>query len=392
MPTYVFHDSGGKPVTVQAANVHEAIGTVERQLGHGWRLMRQRRRRASSTERLWLWRQLADAAREGAPLPQALDRISGAATTPWLRGALHKAAICLSEGASLHEALDHAGGLTTDAELQLVAAAEETGELAAGIESLAAVTEADTETEASLRLRWVYPLFTLCVGLIVLPAFVVGVGGFGVPKFQSLVVELGGKPSTMAAGLISLCGALVPFLLLLLAAGFLLGLIGVVRGWHLPASLERMVYLIPGYGPYCYHRSLSLFFRALSLAARARVPADKALVAARGTLGATLSTVMLRAQAAVREGKSLATALGETELLPAITASRLRAAEDSALPETLEALASEHVALADFYARRFVTIVEPAMVVIVALAVGSVILTLFAPLAELWRVVARLSG
>jgi len=101
---------------------------------------------------------------------------------------------------------------------------------------------------------------------------------------------------------------------------------------------------------------------------------------------------MLRAQAAVREGKSLATALGETELLPAITASRLRAAEDSALPETLEALASEHVALADFYARRFVTIVEPAMVVIVALAVGSVILTLFAPLAELWRVVARLSG
>ncbi|MCD6351767.1 MAG: type II secretion system F family protein, partial [Armatimonadetes bacterium] len=129
-----------------------------------------------------------------------------------------------------------------------------------------------------------------------------------------------------------------------------------------------------------------------SARAEARLPADQALAAARKTLGGAVSAIAVRAEAAVREGKSLASALAELELLPEPTLARLKAAEGKSLPATLTAISAEHLDLADFYARRFVTILEPTIVIVVGLMVMAFAVALFGPLVRIIQTLGALTS
>ncbi len=392
MPTYSFRDVSGQPQSVRAPSLEGAVRTAQREFGSGWRLVTSRRWRTSVTERAWLWRQLADALRERAPLPQALARVAEATTTPSLRLPVSRLAALTANGMSLASALAQVAQLGHQGDLAMLAAAEPMGRLPEALDCLGQITEADADTAARLRLRWIYPAFTLGVGFLALPLLAFSMRTFTTPKLLSIYQELGVTVPPWSSSVVGLLSRVAPVVLLLLTLAFVGAVVAVVRGWTLPAHLERWLYLLPGYGPYRYHRGLTIFFRTLAIATRARLPVDKALAAARGTLGPTLATVTLRAQAAVREGKGLAAGLADIELLPAPTLCRLRAAEERNLPAVLQALSEEHLALADFYARRFVTILEPTMVVVVGLLVGAFAAALFAPLTDLMRITSQLSG
>lgn len=387
MPAFAFRSMDGEPYTIRARTLAEAMRLADESLGPGWKLARPRPLRVPPAERMWLWRQLAEAARDKAPVPHALSRLAASAASGSLRLPLAALASATSAGQSLADALSQLPGLAEPGELALLRAGEEGGYLADALDVLAAMSQARADTAAHLRLRWIYPAYTAIVALLVVPL----AGMFANIRFSHLMQEFGvvwGAASTRLTA--TLIGAFSSCLIALLAAAFLLVVIGAWRGWRAPVRLQRLAYMLPGYGNYRFHRSLALFLNSLAAGVRARLPVEKVLMAARATLDPVLAAITLRAQAAAEEGTGLAESLAATELLPPLSLSRIRAAEPKAVADTLQSLAQEHLRLADYYARRFVTILEPTLVLILALIIGLVVMSVFRPLYHIWQTVGWL--
>jgi type II secretory pathway component PulF len=340
------------------------------------------------TERTWLWGQLAELAAAGAPLPQALVRLGEVAPGRTMRVLLPRLAALMSEGLTLAEAAASLPGLAEEAEIALLEGAEGAGRLAAGLHALARLVEADANTSAALRLRWLYPAFTAAVGLVVLPMLALFLGRGQLARLETAIREAGAGPATGWQTVMGLLIWLPAAVLMVLALGLALAVAGRVRGWQVAPSMERLLYLLPGYGAFRYHRRLAMFFETLALGLEARLPLPALVAAGRATLGPALGMVALRAQVAAEGGAGLGHSLASMELLPAATLARVRAASGGKLSTTVAALAREHRQLADFYARRFVILAEPVMVLAVAVGVAALAAATFGPLLALLRSLA----
>jgi type II secretory pathway component PulF len=389
MPRYEFIDAQGGRHRLRAADLTVAARLAEARLGPGWQLSRPKRRyKVSMTERTWLWGQLAELAAAGAPLPQALVRLGEVAPGRTMRVLLPRLAALMSEGLTLAEAAASLPGLAEEAEIALLEGAEGAGRLAAGLHALARLVEADANTSAALRLRWLYPAFTAAVGLVVLPMLALFLGRGQLARLETAIREAGAGPATGWQTVMGLLIWLPAAVLMVLALGLALAVAGRVRGWQVAPSMERLLYLLPGYGAFRYHRRLAMFFETLALGLEARLPLPALVAAGRATLGPALGMVALRAQVAAEGGAGLGHSLASMELLPAATLARVRAASGGKLSTTVAALAREHRQLADFYARRFVILAEPVMVLAVAVGVAALAAATFGPLLALLRSLA----
>ncbi len=394
MPHFFFRDRHNTVRTIISRDLAQAAVEASKSMPDGWRLAAGRPRvSVSLTERMWLWRQLAALLADGAPLAAALARLSEAAATGPARVAAARLADLCAQGASLADALAAVPGVADDEHIAFIAAAERSGRLPQAVAALAELVETDADTAAELAIRWIYPSAVAIFGLVVLPLFTL-FARRALPNFsRELWEEFGLKPSDVGYADVLWQGLTnVPMALLIVAAAlFIFVLLSRRATWRWRRSVDRLLYLFPGYGAFRFHRRLAIFFRALALGADAGLPDSETLALARATLGPVLSTQLIPAQSATDSGQPVARALSSLAWLPETVRSRLLAATPESFSSIAEALAAEHRRLADYYARRFVTIAEPAMVVIVALAVGAVAVATFGPAVRLITIVTQLS-
>ena len=394
MPQYIFRDREGTVRRVVARDLADAAVRASETFGEDWRIGAARPRTViSDTERMWLWRQLSALLVDGVALGPALAQISESAATGPARVAAARLADLCAQGLSLSEALAAVPGIADDEQVAFVAAAERAGRLADGVAVLAELIETDTDTSADLALRWLYPAAVAFFGLVVLPLFAVLARGTIPTVSGRLWQDLGFREADIGfTDVLWQWLTRVPLLALVVAAAiFVFVLLARRAGSRANRAADRLLYVFPGYGAFRFHKRLAIFFRALALGRSAGLPDCETLALARPTLGELLSAHLLPAQVATEEGQPIARALASIEWLPETARSRLLSATPASFAEAAEALAREHRRLADYYARRFVTIAEPAMVIIVALAVGAIAVATFGPVVRLITVISQLS-
>jgi type IV pilus assembly protein PilC len=148
---------------------------------------------------------------------------------------------------------------------------------------------------------------------------------------------------------------------------------------------DHWVLSIPMLGPIARKFSTSQAARTLATLLGGGIPLVNALdVAARAIQNRFMAQEMLTASQKVREGRALGAALNDSGTFPDVAIKMIEVGEQTgALQEMLNSLADFYDEEIDTNLSRFVTMVEPALLVIMGIVIAGLLLALYMPLFNL---------
>jgi type II secretory pathway component PulF len=310
----------------------------------------------------------------GVPLDRALGFTATQAGNERLGEAIRQTRRLVQEGSSLAEALSRSPGLFQPIFVAMVSAGEASGALDLVFERLAEHLEESEDLRSQVRSALLYPALMSVVASIGVTVLLV----FVVPRFASILADVGGKLPVSTRMLMATSGVLKHWWWIWLAL-----LIAVVAGARdalgRPAFRRRFHawrLTIPWAGDFEVKYGTARVTRTLGLLLRSGVPMLSALRIARAAApNEAMSAGIERATVAVSRGDSLATALGGT--LPPLALQMLSVGEETGRLDQL------CVRVADTYdgevrrtVRTGVAMIEPAMILIFGALVGFVALAM----------------
>ena len=142
---------------------------------------------------------------------------------------------------------------------------------------------------------------------------------------------------------------------------------------------------MPLFGPLISRTAISRFARTLGTLMSSGVPVLNALIIVRDTAGnEVVSSAIQRVHDAVKEGEGIAGPLGATGIFPAMVISMVEVGEETGkLPEMLDKIANTYDEEVDNAVGALTSMIEPLMIVGLAVIVGTIVIALFLPLTKI---------
>jgi type IV pilus assembly protein PilC len=149
--------------------------------------------------------------------------------------------------------------------------------------------------------------------------------------------------------------------------------------------LDRLILRLPAIGPIAQKFSTSQGARTLATLLGGGIPLVNALeVTSRSLSNQYMAGEITTAAQQVREGRSLAATLQESGAFPDVAIKMVEVGESTgALQEMLNSLADFYDEEIDTNLGRFVTIIEPVLLVIMGIVIAGLLLSLYLPLFNL---------
>jgi type IV pilus assembly protein PilC len=149
--------------------------------------------------------------------------------------------------------------------------------------------------------------------------------------------------------------------------------------------IDKLKLHMPVFGDIQRKSSVSRFTRTLGTLVTSGVPILQALNITRDTAGnVVISQAISKVHEAVKEGESIVTPLTSSGVFPNMVISMVDVGEETGqLPEMLLKVADVYDDEVDNAVTALTSILEPIMIVILALVVGSVVFALFLPLIKM---------
>ena len=147
---------------------------------------------------------------------------------------------------------------------------------------------------------------------------------------------------------------------------------------------------IPGIGSIAQKFGTAQLARTLSTLLRGGIPLASALDVASNSIGNRYYSQQLEGVTReVLEGKSLSASMAEREIFPAVAIKMIEVGESTgALREMLASTAEFFEEEIETSLSRFVTVVEPVLLVIMGLIIAILLLSLYMPLVQLGGVIS----
>lgn len=299
----------------------------------------------------------------------AIDNAETAAMRQQLQ-ALHKQ---VKEGVPLSEALSASTAAFPPLAAPMIAAGEASATLPAALAKLAGTLERTQKLRSDVISALIYPAILTGIGLSVIALMLL----FIVPQFEGLFQSGQDRLPPMTQFVMHASQGLRAYGLILLAA--LVGVGALLRGWlrqpGARALLDRQLIALPQIGDLIRRMETGRFARVLGTLLNGGVALAPALALAQRTLGnQVMASAVARIAERVREGSGFSQQATESGIFPRLAISFFRTGEETArLDVMLERLAD---ALDDDVAvrlKRFVTILTPAITIIMGVIVATVI-------------------
>ena len=356
----------------EAARLVRELGVTPisvRPAGRGFTLFGGRTN-LSATETIDLVRGVADLITAGLPLKEAFASLAEREKRPALRNAIRRLEGRLQRGDSFSAALraDPAG--LPRSMIALAEAGEESGLLGKNYSDLAEQMERDQALRQELIGQMIYPLaiLTMMAATLMFMAHIL------LPQLEG-VFDGNTEPPPITAFVFD-AGRFLRQWGIWIPPGILLVAILVRNAARLiPETVERLAGMIPVVGTTRLQVEAVRYCRALGLLTAAGTPLARAEPVARETIGSIgLRARHAAAADAVRAGESLSVALSRHHALPDEALRLVALGERSGNLDTMLLRAAD---LMDRRVRarlkRVVELISPLMIVILALAVGGVL-------------------
>ena len=345
------------------------------------------RRRVKAREFIVFNQELATLLNAGMPVVQSLDILRQRVENPVLKSVLDDVHDRVRSGAALSEAFEAHGDLFPGVYTASLLAGEKSGSLEEVLRRYVAYSRVVGTVRRKTLSALIYPAILLALSLIVVGIIVLRV----VPEFGDFYDGLGAELPLGTRVIVATSEALRQNLLMtiILVAG------GGALGWawlRQPGSramLDRLLLEIPGVGGIARKFATSQLARTLSTLLRGGIPLVTALdVAAKSIGNRYFSQQLGTVSREVREGQSLSTTLSARGIFTPVAVKMVEVGESTgALQQMLTSVAEFFDEEIETALSRFMTLVEPILLVIMGIVIAGLLLALYMPLIQLGSIV-----
>jgi type IV pilus assembly protein PilC len=327
-------------------------------------------------------RQLATLVDAGLPLLRGLRVLEKQERNATLRRIIGELADSIEGGSTFSEALAQHPKVFNRLFVNMVKAGELGGVLEVVLNRLAEFMEKAQKIKGKVVAAMFYPAAVMFVAVTILTVLMV----FVVPKFKAIFADmLEGQPlpaftnlvlgiSEMIAG--HFIWTLVGVIVFIIIVRFLLKTKGGRR------VFDKIKLVFPLLGPVISKVAIARFTRTLGTLISSGVPILQALTIVKETSGNVIvSDAVSLVHESVKEGETITAPLESSKVFPPMVISMVDVGEQTgALPEMLMKIADNYEEEVDNAVSAMTSLLEPIMIVFLAVIVGSIVIALFLPL------------
>ena len=332
-----------------------------------------------------LTRQLATLVKAGMPILRSVEVLARQEKRPAFKSVLEQIADTIRSGGNFSEGLAAHPKIFDRLYVNMVRAGEAGGVLNTVLERLAVFNEKSERIKGKVKAAMIYPAIISGVAVTIIAILMV----FVVPSFQEIFTGmLKGQPlPALTRGLLSVSYFMRDHYLATLG-----GLVGIyvaftfAKGTKTGARLiDWLLINVPVLGDLMLKAIIARFTRTFGTLLASGVPILQALVITRDTSGNVhVANALNVVHDRVKEGDNVAKPLESTAIFPGMVTSMIEVGEETgALPDMLTRIADSYDEDVDNAVEGLTSVIEPIMIVFMAVAVGTIVIALFLPLVSI---------
>lgn len=330
-------------------------------------------------------RQLSTLVNAGMPILRSLETLGRQEKNLPFKAVVDGVAETIRSGGTFSDGLLQYPKVFDRLYVNMVKAGEAGGVLGTVLDRLSKFMEKAEKIKGKVKSAMTYPIIIAGVAVLIVAALMV----FVIPKFESIFASLlkGAPLPALTQYVLAVSNFIKNHYIM---AGILIAIVW-FGGKALAKTRAGSRFLnwaqlnIPAFGPLFLKAAVGRFTRTLSTLLSSGVPILQALIITRDTSGnifvaEALNTVHDR----VKEGDNIAKPLEATKVFPTMVTSMVEVGEETgALPEMLSRIADTYDDEVDNAVSGITSIIEPIMIVFMAVCVGTIVIAMFLPLVKI---------
>jgi type IV pilus assembly protein PilC len=331
-------------------------------------------------------RQLATLVDAGLPLLRGLRVLEKQERNVTLKGILGELSLAIEGGSTFSEALAQHPKVFNRLFVNMVKAGELGGVLEVVLKRLAEFSEKAQKIKGKVKAALFYPVAVMIVAVGILILLMV----FVVPKFREVFAGQGMKLPAFTELVFQISNLIKDHILETLGVGIVLVVLFLLFiktkfGRHV---WDKFKLKMPAIGPVISKVSISRFARTLGTLVSSGVPILQALTIVKETAGnVIIANAVGKVHESVKEGETITAPLEASGVFPPMVVSMVDVGEQTgAMPEMLLKIADNYDEEVDNAVSAMTSLLEPIMIVFLAVVVGSIVIAMFLPL------IAMISG
>ncbi|MDP3297593.1 MAG: type II secretion system F family protein [Thermodesulfovibrionia bacterium] len=330
--------------------------------------------RSSSEDLLTFTTELSTLLVAGLPLDTSLNILSGISEGGQMRDIIKSILKSIREGSSFSDALQRHPRIFPRLYVNMIRAGEAGGVLNVVLEKLSEFLETTKEIKEHVFSSMIYPVILFSTGgisIIILLTFMV-------PKFTSIFAELGSSMPLATRLLLGFSNTI--------RAYWWGGLLFMIAGWSIFRNYIKSdngrynwdSFKLRMMGDVIRKLETARFCRTLGTLLRSGVPMLQALNNAKDVINnQVIASAIDSLSKGVKEGKGITILLSEANVFPPLAVSMVKVGEETGqLDDMLIKVAVTYEKSLRVALRRFLSLLEPAMILIMGLIIGFIVLSM----------------
>ncbi len=334
-------------------------------------------------------RQLATLIEAGLPLLKSLTVLSKQEENPALKNAISSISDSVSSGSTFSESLSQHPKLFNKLYVNMVRAGELGGVLEVVLDRLAEYMEKANKLKNKIVSAMMYPMIVMFITVAILVFLMVVV----VPKFRTMFEGQNLEMPAISKAVFGFSDSMIATKLGIPMIVWIAIVVGILvvsfKAWVSTDkgrfSMDGFKLKMPLLGDLQRKSAISRFSRTLGTLVTSGVPILQALKITGDTSGnAVVSGAIDRVHDAVKEGESIVTPMQASHVFPPMVISMVDVGEETGkLPDMLLKIADVYDDEVDNSVDALTSVLEPIMIVFLALVVGTIVFAMFLPLMEM---------
>jgi type IV pilus assembly protein PilC len=339
-------------------------------------------------------RQLATLVDAGLPLLRGLRVLEKQEKNPTLKNIIAELALSIEGGSTFSEGLAQHPKVFNRLFVNMVKA----GELGGVLEVVLARLSEFMEKAQKIKGKVIAAMFYPCAVLVVATAILMILMVYVVPKFKDVFAGMleGAQLPAFTRLVLGISEVIKDHILVALGVAVVMWIAFLlfVRTNVGRRIFDKVKLKAPVFGPVVTKVAISRFTRTLGTLISSGVPILQALTIVKETSGnVIIGSAVLAIHDSVKEGETITAPLEASRVFPPMVVSMVDVGEQTgALPEMLLKIADNYDEEVDNAVAAMTSLLEPIMIVFLAVIVGSIVIAMFLPLIALMNSVGGDNG
>jgi general secretion pathway protein F len=310
----------------------------------------------------------------GLPLDRSLNILSEISENKEMKNIIQSVLKSIREGTSFSEALQKHSKIFPKLYVNMIRAGEAGGVLDVVLEKLNEFLESTKALKDHIVSVMVYPIIlsvTAGISIIILLTFVL-------PKFSTIFAELGGSLPLSTQILLTLSNTMKSYWWIVLSV--------IIAGWvifrnYIKSDIGRYkwdAFKLKLMGEVIKKLETARFCRTLGTLLKSGVPLLQALNNAKDVISnQVIASAIDAVPEGAKEGKGIAISLSNANVFPPLALSMIKVGEETGqLDNMLIKVASTYEKSLNVAIKRFVSLLEPAMILTMGLIIGFIVISM----------------